>query len=127
MKIYRQLMIQKYEQFDLGWKKQISLFLLLAITLYKQGKIKHSLHCLAIGHKITTTLHKKNEHYPRNIDYLLAVNTLTSFLLMKMGKINEALKYIYIAEELSILQVEYTLEEKPTPQQVAYYNEVQEI
>ena len=120
-------MIQKTAEFDLDWKKQISLFLLLAITLFKQGKSKHSLHCLAIAHKIPSNLPKMNEHYPRNIDYLLAVNGLTSFLLMKMGKIYEALKYIYIAEELTILQVEYTLEEKPTPQQVRYYTEVNEI
>ena len=39
----------------------------------------------------------------------------------------EALDILEAAEEMAFLQVEYTLEEKATPQQAAYYSEMQSI
>jgi hypothetical protein len=39
---------------------------------------------------------------PRNLDYLLAVNTLTSFLLLQIKKPTEALEFIKIAERIAL-------------------------
>lgn len=48
-------------------------------------------------------------------------------MMLKLGRIEEALDLLEAAEEMAFLQVEYTLEDKATPQQAAYYQEMQSI
>lgn len=46
--------------------------------------------------KISSHLNQKN---PRNLDYVLIVNILTSLTLLKIAKPHEALSFINIAEK----------------------------
>jgi len=64
-----------------------------------------------IAHKVLSGMHSTMKHIPRNMDYLLAANTLTAYLLIKTSKLEEALQCLEFAEKLIFLQVTYTLEE----------------
>ena len=47
-----------------------------------------------------------DETVERNLDYIMAVNTLTGYLLLGIQKPKEALEFIIIAERLAIKLVE---------------------
>ena len=76
-------MMLKMFPFDLKWKKQIIVFLLLAFTMLKSGRGKQALSTILQAQHIISDLHSPSEHYPRNMDYILSVNTLTGFIMLK--------------------------------------------
>ena len=54
-----------------------------------------ALKCCFLAQKITASLDRK---IPRNLDFILAVNVMTSIVLLKIRKPKEALEFIKIAE-----------------------------
>jgi len=54
-------------------------------------------------------------HHPRHMDYIIAVHTMSAFILLKMGRLTEAYQILEEAEKLIFLQVKYTLEDSKTP------------
>ena len=47
-----------------------------------------------------------DETVERNLDYLIAVNTLTGFLLLSIQKPEEALEFILVAERIAFTLVD---------------------
>jgi hypothetical protein len=54
-----------------------------------------ALKCCLLAQKITASLDRK---IPRNLDFVLAVNTITALVLLKVGKAAEAYDFVLIAE-----------------------------
>jgi hypothetical protein len=67
----------------------------LLATLYVKNKFKMALKCCLLAQKITANLDRK---LPRNLDFILSVNLITSIVLLKIGKPVEAFDFILIAE-----------------------------
>jgi hypothetical protein len=57
---------------------------------------------LKANYAAQTIVSELDESMPRNLDDLLAVNTLTSFLLLQIKKPTEALEFIKIAERIAL-------------------------
>jgi hypothetical protein len=57
---------------------------------------------LKANYAAQTIVSELEESMPRNLDYLLAVNTLTSYLLLLIKKPTEALEFIRIAERIAL-------------------------
>lgn len=57
--------------------------LILLGTLYMKTKYKMALKCCFMAQKITASLDRK---IARNLDFILAVNVITSIVLLKIGK-----------------------------------------
>ena len=89
--------------FNLHWKKQILSFMLLALIHAKKKKFKTGLKAIYAAQTIVSEL---DETVERNLDYLMAVNTLTAFLLLSIEKPVEALEFILIAERICMKLVE---------------------
>ena len=85
--------------FNLNWKKQILAFMLLGLIHAKKKKFKFGLKAIYAAQTIVSEL---DETVERNLDYLLAVNTLTAFLLLSIDKPMEAIQFIMIAESLCL-------------------------
>lgn len=83
--------------FNLQWKKQILPFMLLALLHSKKKKYKTGLKSIYAAQTIVSEL---DETVERNLDYLMAVNTLTTYLLLCIDKPKEALEFIQIAERI---------------------------
>ncbi len=49
---------------------------------------------------------------PRELDYILAVNCATSFMLLKVGKLKEAHDFIISCEKIVTLLIGYNVEGK---------------
>mgnify|MGYP006893254544 CR=1 FL=1 len=79
------------------------MYLVLAVSFSKAGKYKQALGYIEITHGIVEGMHSSSHHNPRNIDYVLAVNTMTAYLLLKTSKIEEALTCLEYAEKLIFL------------------------
>ena len=84
--------------FDTTWKKQVIVFQLLSLLHVKRRKYKMALKAIYAAQKIVSDL---DENVGRNSDYLLAVNTLTSYLLLQIEKPQEAVEFILIAEKVA--------------------------
>ena len=65
----------------------------------KKRKLKTG---LKANYAAQTIVSELNENVNRNLDYLLAVNTLTSYLLILVKKPVEALEFIKIAERIAM-------------------------
>ena len=83
--------------FNLYWKKQVLAFELLALTFAQKNKFKTGLKAIYEAQTIVSEL---DETIERNMDYIMAVNTLTGFLLLSINKPQEALEFILIAERI---------------------------
>lgn len=57
---------------------------------------------LKANYAAQTIVSELDENIHRNLDYLLAVNTLTSYLLLLVKKPTEALEFIKIAERIAL-------------------------
>ena len=77
--------------FDLNWKKQVLAFQLLSLLHAKKKKYKTGLKAIYAAQTIVSEL---DETVERNLDYLMAVNTLTGYLLLTIEKPVEALEFI---------------------------------
>lgn len=83
--------------FDLTWKKQVLAFQLLALLHSQRKKFKMGLKAIYAAQTIVSDF---DESVERNLDYLMAVNTLTGYLLLSIEKPAEALEFITIAERI---------------------------
>lgn len=77
--------------FNLHEKKQILAFQLLAMLSNKKRKPKSALKAVYSAQTIVAEL---DEAIERNLDYLLAVNTLTAYLLLLSEKPRDAVEFI---------------------------------
>ena len=69
--------------FNLYWKKQVLAFELLALMHASKRKFKTGLKAIYEAQTIVSEL---DETIERNLDYIMAVNTLTGFLLLGIHK-----------------------------------------
>ena len=69
--------------------------LILLGAIYMKTKYKMALKCCFLAQNITANLDQK---VPRNLDFILAINVITSIVLLKIGKPKEAHDFILIAE-----------------------------
>ena len=69
---------------------------------------------------IASNLQSSDCHIPRHLDYVIAIHTMTSYCLIRTGKLEQALKLLSEAEKLIFQQVKYTLEDAIPPQVVDY-------
>lgn len=53
--------------------------------------------------------------HPRSLDYILAVNTITAFILLRLGKPGEAAEFAQIAEKVLSMLVDCVAGAEPTP------------
>ena len=93
------------QSFNVNWKKQILAFQLLALMHAKKNKVKAGLKANYAAQTIASAL---DDGVDRNLDYLLSVNTLTSYLLLLIRKPSEALEFIKIAESIALRLLEST-------------------
>jgi hypothetical protein len=100
---------------------------MLSVSFSRVGKYSQALKFMEVTHHVVRGIHTLDYHQPRDMDYLLAVNTLTAYLLIRANKLEEALKCLDFAQTLIFLQVEYTLEESKPPQAVRYLNALRSI
>ena len=89
--------------FDLLWKKQVLAFQLLSLFHAKNKKFKTGLKTLYAAQTIVSGL---DDTVERNLDYHMAVNTLTGYLLLMIEKPEEAMSYILIAERTAFRLLE---------------------
>lgn len=104
--------MHKNNSYDLRDKKQVLLFQLLALSQARRHKPKQALKCAFAAQQIVSELDETEE---RNLDYLVAVNTLTAYLLLSMGKPHEAMEFTLISERIIFRVVESTVAEAPSP------------
>ena len=74
-----------------------------------------------------TELHSPDSHHPKHIDYILQVNLITAMVLLRVGKLKQALDFIAIAEKMVHLLVKYNVQNKNPPQVQAYWDNLQQI
>lgn len=84
--------------FDLRDKKQVLVFQLISLDFASKRKYKTALQSVYSAQTIVSEL---NEDIERNLDYLISVNVLTSYLLLQIGKPSEALEFALIAERIA--------------------------
>lgn len=89
--------------FNVNWKKQVLAFQLLALMHAKKKKLKTG---LKANYAAQTIVSELDESVYRNLDYLMSVNTLTSYLLLLVKKPVEALEFIKIAERIALRLLE---------------------
>ena len=112
------------KDFDLIWKKQLTLLLLLSTTYSNTGKYKMAMHCIYAAQKITCELDKDQ---PRNLDYMLAVNILTAFILIKINKLQEAVQFLEISDKILKQLVDYNIDGALPKHIQEYYDKLTEI
>lgn len=99
----RLLKLHANYSFDLLWKKQVLAFQLLSLVHAKKKKFKTGLKAVYAAQTIVSEL---DETVERNLDYLMAVNTLTGYLLLMIEKPEEAMEFISIAERIAFRLLE---------------------
>ena len=99
----RLMRIHPNNSFDLNWKKQVLQFQLLALLHAKKKKYKTGLKAIYAAQTIVSELDETTE---RNLDYVMAVNTLTGYMLLTIEKPVEALEFINIAERIAYKLIE---------------------
>lgn len=63
---------------------------------------------------------KLQELPPRSLDYILAANTYSAFILLKLGQLQSSLEMVVKAEEVMNLLVGYALLKRDHPKVAAY-------
>lgn len=91
--------------FNVNYKKQVLAYQLIAVMDAKKKKFKTG---LKVNYAAQTIVSELDENEHRSLDYLLSVNTLTSYLLLLVKKPSEALEFIKITERISIRLLEAT-------------------
>ena len=86
-------MLQK--SFDVNWRKQILAFQLLALLFTKKRRPKSGLKAAYHAQTIIGTLDETNE---RDLDYMLAVHTMTGYLLLLSERPKEAFDFLELSE-----------------------------
>jgi hypothetical protein len=92
-------------QFDVNYKKQILALQLISIMHCKRKRLRAA---LKINYTAQTIVSELDENEQRSLDYLMAVNTLTSYLLLLVKKPAEALEFIKITERIAMRLLEST-------------------
>ena len=75
------MQLHKDFSFNLNWSKQLLAFQLLALLHAKKKKFKTGLKAIYQAQTIVAAM---DETVERNLDYLMAVNTLTAYLLLQI-------------------------------------------
>lgn len=57
------------------------------MSYQKCKKYKLALNTIFSAQKMMTDLHSPENHHPKHIDYILAVNLVTALVLLKVGKV----------------------------------------
>ena len=78
---------------------------LIAIMHTKKRKLKAG---LKINYAAQTIVSELDETVHRSLDYLMSVNTLTSYLLLLVRKPLEAFEFIKITERIALRLLEHT-------------------
>jgi len=92
------IQLHKDGTFNVNWRKQILVFQLLAMLFTKKKRPKQGLKSIYHAQTIISVLLESVE---RNLDYLLAVNTLTGYLLLLADKPKEACEFLGLAEKVA--------------------------
>ena len=117
-KNYQVMLTVQWTKFNLKWKKQILYFMLTAFAFNRVSKPpKIMLSCVFTAQRIASSL---DRDVPRNLDYILAVNTLTALILTKTGRSDEALEFILAAEKHLAALIELNIEGAPHPKMLEY-------
>lgn len=82
--------------FELSNKKQVLMFQLLSLLHARRTKFKTG---LKANYTAQTIIADLDESVDRNLDYLVAVNTLTTYLLLVIGKPQEALEFVNTSQK----------------------------
>lgn len=106
--------------FNLNWKKQVLAFELLALLHAQKRKYKVGLKAIYAAQTIVSEL---DETVERNLDYIMAVNTLTAFLLLSIQKPMEAIEFIMIAERIVYRLIELSSKAKLGSQPSSPHND----
>jgi len=69
---------------------------MLAVLYAKKDKLKTALKSI---YQAQTIVSRLDETIERNLDYVIVVNMLTSFLLLKINRAAEALEFIELADK----------------------------
>jgi hypothetical protein len=69
---------------------------MLAVLYAKKDKLKTALKSI---YQAQTIVSRLDETIERNLDYVIIVNMLTSYLLLKVNKAAEALEFIELADK----------------------------
>jgi hypothetical protein len=69
---------------------------MLAVLYAKKDKLKTALKSI---YQAQTIVSRLDETIERNLDYVIVVNMLTSFLLLKVNRAAEALEFIELADK----------------------------
>ncbi len=78
-----------------GSKKQILILMLITVIMIRKGKESKALQVLFEMQKIICDL---DETVSRNKDYILVVNCLTSYILIRIQKQEKVLSFLEISE-----------------------------
>lgn len=78
-----------------GSKKQILLLLLIAVVMMRKGKDARALVSLFEMQKMVSGL---DETVPRNMDYILAVNTLTTYALIRIRRQDKVISFLEVSQ-----------------------------
>ena len=105
LRAWQQLMRLQGSEFNVFYKKQVLALQLLALMHTKKKKVKQA---LKVNYTAQTIVSELDESVPRNLDYLISVNTLTSFLLLQVCKPAEALEFIKITERIAMRLLEFS-------------------
>ena len=84
--------------FNVNYKKQVLAYQLIAVMDAKKKKFKTG---LKVNYAAQTIVSELDENQHRSLDYLLSVNTLTSYLLLLVKKPQESIEFIKITERIS--------------------------
>lgn len=120
-------MSQKNVKIDGNFKKQITLYVLLSLSFQSHGKRKQALSCAFEAHNIVKGLYDEKSHQPKDLDHVLQVNLLLAFILLKLGKLREALDFIGTAEDMVSLLVKYNIQNKNPPQLQKHLDQVKKL
>lgn len=95
---HRLMKLHPNNSFNLNWRKQILPLQLIAFVHASKRRFKTGLKAIYAAQTIISEMDETEE---RNLDYLMAVNTLTGFLLLSIERPSDALEFITIAERIA--------------------------
>ena len=93
----RLMSLHENNSFNLYWKKQVLPMMLISVIHTQKRRYKTALKSIYAAQTIVSEL---DETVERNLDYLMALNTLTAYVLLSIDKTSECLEFVQIAERI---------------------------
>ena len=78
------------------YKKQVLMMQLLMMLLTRKGREQAALRALFPAQKLVSELDESSQ---RNFDYIVSVNCLTAFVLLRLQQPQDAVEFVGIAEK----------------------------